>query len=146
LEICIKHQFAGSASFYEFQWEPLAETHFPLISQIECARINAEKIQTKKDTAEAPLVRRRHFYILHWKFSISPLACLYNFKSIYIDDHKHATPLGFVVQGLVILLLTCSPAGAGAIDRNSSISAFCVSSGIQAGPVGANTFPADIAD
>ncbi|HBK88526.1 MAG TPA: hypothetical protein DDZ56_07730 [Cytophagales bacterium] len=62
--------FAGSSSFYEFQWEPLAEIHFPRISQIECSRINAEKIQTKKDTAEAPSVRA----LLHLTFYIGNLA------------------------------------------------------------------------
>ena len=74
------------------------------------------------------------------------MACLYNFKSIYIDDHKHATPLGLVVQGLVIWLLTCSPSGDGAINRNSWISGFCVSSASSAGTMGGNTCPAESAE
>ncbi|HBK88524.1 MAG TPA: hypothetical protein DDZ56_07720 [Cytophagales bacterium] len=62
------------------------------------------------------------------------------------DGHRHATPLGLVVQRLVIWLLTFCPSGAGAINRNSCISGFCVSSAIYAGTIGTNTFPADNAD
>jgi hypothetical protein len=98
----------------------LAEIHFPLISQIECARINAEKIQTMKDTAEAPSVRAP----LHLTFYIGNLAlgswhAFTISRSTKIDDHRHATPLGLVVQRLVIWLLTFCLAGAGATNRNS---------------------------
>jgi hypothetical protein len=52
------HASAGSASPQRVQREPWVEIHFPQRAQRECAQRNAEKIQNKKDTADAPSVPR----------------------------------------------------------------------------------------
>ena len=68
------------------------------------------------------------------------------FQSLTFDGHRHATPLGLVGAEAGYLAIDILPLGRAAINRNSCISGFCVSSAIYAGTIGTNTFPADNAD